>query len=38
MLDQVRAISKDRIVKWLAAAPPALTLNVLDRLTEMFAL
>jgi mRNA interferase MazF len=37
MLDQIRTVSKTRIVKWLEAAPTELTNRVHDRLSEMFA-
>jgi mRNA interferase MazF len=37
MLDQIRAISKDRIIKWLDIMPPTTERTTLDRLAEMFA-
>jgi mRNA-degrading endonuclease toxin of MazEF toxin-antitoxin module len=37
MLDQIRTISKNRIIKWLSVAPPETTTRVLGRLTEIFA-
>ena len=37
MLDQIRTISKQRIVKWLGIMPEETSLRALDRLSEIFA-
>ncbi len=38
MLDQIRTISKDRVLKQLSATEPGLTREVLDGLARLFAL